>query len=195
MTQTPTTSFRRTWIGFSGKRRSGKDTSANILTTYLNKHTPDFPVYRLAFADALKDEVCEKFGITREELESKKEFYRSDLQGIGETRRNEREDYWIGKLFAKVNSLPQVHSYVMITDVRHLNEAKVLQAIGAHLFRVIRPMPSEQLEGADKHISEVALDGFMGWNGIIRNDGGLRTLENRVKRLADCWFEGRLYTI
>lgn len=192
---TPSPHFQRTWIAFSGKRRSGKDTSANILTNYLNKHTPDFPVYRIAFADALKDEVCEKFGITREELEAKKEFYRSDLQGLGQSRRNEREDYWIGKLFAKVNALPHVNSYVMITDVRHLNEAKVLQAIGAHLFRVIRPMSKEQLLSVDTHISETALDGFMGWHGFIRNDGGLRTLETRVKRLADCWFEGKLYAI
>jgi len=54
-------------IFINGKKRSGKDTTAEMLQQELLKQNKTVKV--LAFADKLKDMVCEMFGISRVELD------------------------------------------------------------------------------------------------------------------------------
>lgn len=63
-------------IFINGKKRSGKDTTAEMLQQELLKQNKTVKV--LAFADKLKDMVCEMFGISRSELDEYKNEY-SDI--------------------------------------------------------------------------------------------------------------------
>jgi len=62
-------------ILINGLARSGKDTSAKIMQEELIKQ--GYSVKVLAFADKLKDMVCEMFNISREELDDYKNTKRS----------------------------------------------------------------------------------------------------------------------
>ena len=55
-------------IGISGKARSGKDTVADLLFPKLpSLHIGEWR--RVAFADKLKDIMCQVFGVTRDFIE------------------------------------------------------------------------------------------------------------------------------
>lgn len=162
-------------IGISGKKHSGKTTIANhIKSLYPNK------VFDIAFADALKDEVCEWLGINRAILETNKELLRLILQGLGSWRRyKDGEDCWIRKCFGKINRLP-IDSIVVIPDVRHVNEAHRISDVGGILWRVNRL----ECDIDDQHESETSLDSYTGWNATISNNETLEMLKAQINNLV-----------
>ena len=101
--------------------------------------------------------------------------FRQTLQLYGtEYRRRQDPDYWVKRLEEKLQGLERV----VIDDVRFLNEVEMVQRLGGRVIRIDRP-------GAEKsrHESEITLDTFDGWDGVIENIGTLGELEEKVWKL------------
>lgn len=170
-----------TVIGVSGKKRSGTDTFFQML----EQHS-DVPVYRLAFADTLKNEIYERIlepdGLSRSMLDNDetKEQFRLLLQwwGTEYRRRLFRDDYWLTKLSEQLEQYKDQDVIVVITDVRFPNEFKFIKSIGGFMVRVSRPgLPNAN----DAHPSEVALDDEKGFDTFIDNNGTLDQFDSIVR--------------
>ena len=108
-------------IGLSAYAQTGKDTVCNCLKSYfLNQN---IPFYRVALADALKDELddfCIKhYGISSfENNKVKKDMVRSFLIFHGNLKRNlSNGRYWCEKVEKKINSGP--NGVYCVTDIRY----------------------------------------------------------------------------
>jgi hypothetical protein len=143
-------------IGLSGKKRHGKDT--------LGWQLGLLGYQRLAFADALYDEVAADTGVPVAELQRAdcKEKPRPELGGLsprvflqeyGMRRREADEDYWVRQVARVVQTNRSLR--FVITDVRLPNEARFVEEHGV-LVRVLRPLAAAR----DMHISETALDNW-----------------------------------
>ena len=155
-------------IGLSGKKRHGKDT--------LGWQLGLLGYQRLAFADALYDEVAADTGVPVAELQRAdcKERPRPELGGLspraflqeyGMRRREVDEDYWVRQVARVVQTNRNLR--FVITDVRLPNEARFVEEYGV-LVRVTRPLARTAL---DAHISETALDGWPFRFAVINEEG------------------------
>ena len=144
-------------IGLSGKKRHGKDT--------LGWQLGLLGYQRLAFADALYDEVAADTGVPVAELQRAdcKEKPRPELGGLsprvflqeyGMRRREADEDYWVRQVARVVQTNRNLR--FVITDVRLPNEARFVEEHGV-LVRVTRLLART---APDAHISETALDNW-----------------------------------
>ena len=159
-------------IGISGKKRSGKDTVAEILSLT----QPD--VVKYWFAQQLKVEVALACNVSLAYLDTHKENFRLILQGWGtDFRRNMfGNDYWIRKMEIAVNQLSQ-HKTIVIPDVRFPNEYKYITSQGGIMIRVERETGLK-----DTHESETALDDFV-FDYRIQNSGTIEELVEQVKQI------------
>ena len=171
-------------IGISGKMGVGKSTTAMRLNEVLPRSI------RYAFADLLKAEVSRLFGFPPEWCYNRKEevinFHhmeegesipkemtvRETLQWYGTDVIRAREPQrWIRQIVRTIRELHD-YDYLIIEDVRFLNEAKFVKDSGGLLVR-IEPydgyiMPTKAVQ----HISETELDDFQGWNLKLRPGEG-----------------------
>ncbi len=181
-------------LGISGKKQSGKDTCAEMIEEALAGDR--FAYVRLAFADALYEEVAEFLikqktsilisegarpvlacSIPRSLVEAKvahikanKPDYRLLLQWWGtDYRRKSDPDYWIKRWLAKFRELPD-NSFVVVPDVRFLNEAECVEKMGGLLARVTRHASE------DTHASEVELDDYKSFHYNVANTSTLEDL-------------------
>lgn len=165
-------------IGISGKKRSGKTLMAEHIKSFYPKRC-----HIVAFADALKDEVCVSLNITREYMEKNKEDLRLILQGWGGYKRKHCGlDYWILRCFDTIYKLPQ-DSIVIIPDVRHTNEAREVLHINGLLFRVERT----ECDIDDQHASEIELDKWTAWDMTLLNDGSIEAFKNTINSIIKDW--------
>lgn len=176
-------------IGIHGKKRSGKDTSADYLVK-------EYGFEKIAFADGVRDclyalnpiidcyqgsrryrDVIDKFG-----YEQAKDFFpdiRRLLQRMGTEVGRELidDDLWVNMLAGKLDS---TKNYV-ISDVRFQNEAAHILQWGGCVIHVIRP----STELPDDHISEQPLPESL-INHTIYNDSSLvdlyGTLDHLIKK-------------
>jgi hypothetical protein len=171
-------------IAISGKKHSGKDTAARVIMETLG----DVPMVRIAFADALKEEVAKVCGVTVDYIELNKDIFRPILQWWGtEWRRNMFGDnYWIDRLFDKVDVAPA--DVIVITDVRFKNEYDAIQSWQGTkmMLRIERAFT-----GGDMHSSETQLDGTP-FDYRLTNATTLEEFEQHVARLANRVFTQRL---
>lgn len=163
-----------TLIGISGKKRAGKDLFASIL-----KETSGLTVERLAFADALKEEVAAACGVPLDFIEKHKDQFRLGLQWWGtEFRRGLISDtYWLERFDDRYQVLRGFNpppAIVVVPDVRFPNELAKIHQLGGIVVRVERGAP-----GADAHASETALD-HANFDYLIRNDGTLEEFKEKV---------------
>lgn len=189
-------------IGIIGKARSGKDTFAKMLAEEMNKFS--FPVYVLmAFAHELKIRCQKDFNLTYEQLwgddkEAPDERYVRDrnssphsngpvywtareiMQAYGQFYRTIDYDFWVKNLFNVIED--KELSNVIVTDVRHINEADAILEHGGILIKVTR----ENAPGihGEEHISETALDDYNKIDFHISNDSGLDELRESAKEVA-----------
>jgi len=146
-----------TILAFSGRKQSGKDTSANFLLDL----APD-KVKLYSFAYQLKRVAHEVFGLTKEQCwgnnESKDEFVehvgmtaRQLMQRIGDVFRKIDPDVWVKSCLnqIKAEKLP----FAIITDCRFPNEVRAVKKAGGKVIRFTRAPFADQ----DNHKSETAL--------------------------------------
>jgi hypothetical protein len=163
-------------IGLSGRKRSGKDTVYAIIQEEAERLRPA----RVAFGDALKEEVADLLEVTVQELEADKTRFRGILQWWGtEWRRHQNLNYWIDKTRAKILSLEGTTDLVVVTDVRFPNEADLIEELGGLVVRVSRP---EADHAVDPHTSEVVMDGYP-FEQILHNTGTIEDLRRAVRKL------------
>lgn len=164
-------------IGIAGPKQSGKSTVARIFSEQL----PSYKCTEIAFADSLKDEVCETMKITRGHLELHKTLYRGLLQWWGtEYRRSTNPNYWTDKWTEKVDfALKEQHDHNLIIapDVRFEDEYTLMKNLGAYMFKVNRPGNRD-----DKHLSEISLLHVP--IATIDNSKDLEWLEQQIKLIV-----------
>lgn len=119
-----------------GEMGAGKDFIAEILSRR-------FGYYRLAFADALKEDIADLMDTTVEDVNKNKAIYRRILQEYGQLRRVFDEDYWVKRVISTIEEYQQSNirnkrSFV-VTDCRHENEDLALAAIGSVFIRIDVP--------------------------------------------------------
>lgn len=156
-------------IGISGKKRSGKDAFCQLL-----RQNTSIESMRVAFADALKEEVAKATGVTVKFIDDNKAEFRPILQwwGTDFRRRYKGQDYWVRQAFEKILTSPLSVRMVVIPDVRFRSEADYLRQAGAILVRIKR----QETEVEDNHSSEVDLDNYEYFTEVIFNNGTLINL-------------------
>lgn len=174
-------------IGLAGKKRSGKDTIADIILREKGG-------VKIGFADTLYQEVAvlliqadSNFGESAQfEIKKKIDFikenkdsFRTLLQWWGTEYRRKffDKDYWIKEFLHKVNALPNKTEYLIIPDCRFENEYQCLRSLGAEVWMVHR----NACDVSDMHQSENDLTKkAYKFERIIYNDYTLAELKQTV---------------
>lgn len=183
-------------IGFLAKRRRGKDTAADHLTT--------LGYTKRAFAYPLKKGIQEWFGFTDEQLfTDEKEcidknwgvsprevcqvvgtevvrdlFPKILIPGIGEDFWVRSADIWYEKNKNKHNGL------VVWSDVRYQNEVDYILNKGGKVYKIERPGLDICIDSqADLHKSETSIDKINHISGVIINDGTLEDFYRKLNKL------------
>jgi hypothetical protein len=149
-------------IGMHGKARSGKDTFATLLHSYLWE--PGKEAERTAFASPLKLGVEEIFGLTPTNDINKEQVHpfwgvtrRQLLQYVGTEMFREHfgEDFWNWAMLASLKEIKDSlgTTYAIITDVRFQNEVDLILRLGGTIIHLTRP-ESPAIMGLQNHRSE-----------------------------------------
>lgn len=144
-------------IGLSGKKRHGKDFACSVMRSKGWEDSID--VYRLAFADALKEELAAACGVTPHFIEEHKDSFRLGLQWWGTEFRRKLfgdDQYWVNKAHEALRHITS--PVVVVPDVRFPNEANWVKSMGGVNVRIVRT--ADLPISVDAHSSETALDGY-----------------------------------
>ncbi|GGV54249.1 hypothetical protein [Streptomyces spectabilis] len=185
-------------VALMGRARSGKDTAASRLVL---RHQ----FTRVAFADPLRTTALDLDPIVgteptglgalpirlsdvvrRHGWDAAKIFpeVRRTLQRLGEAVREHDPEHWLRLALAKVDTADRWNIPVVITDVRHVNEADALRTRGFALVRVVRPGAHGPASRAEReHVSETALDEYPA-DAVLTNGGTLAELYQAADGLA-----------
>jgi hypothetical protein len=177
-------------ISLSGYARSGKDTVADYL---VKKHG----FVRMAFADPIKAALYKinpniAIGGTQgvslahavdhfgwEELKEVSPEIRGMLQRLGTEFGRDMfgDDFWVDYSIGK----SWQHDDVVFSDVRFKNEVQLITKNWGYNWRINRP----GVGPVNDHKSEVDLDTYDNWDGIIDNEGSLKVLYSKVDLLLE----------
>ena len=169
-------------IGFSGKQRAGKDTSAEYL---VDKYSGLI----MKFADPIYDIEESAYHIAGLGSPEKypKSMRRGFLQFIGTEwgRRVIDPNIWINAMDEKLSRADTKHisANIFVTDVRFPNEADLLRKHGFKIIRISRPLEARLAAGASNldHESETALDNYQ-FDKVINNDNGYSDLYQKLEK-------------
>ena len=158
---------------FSGKQFSGKDTAAKIML----KKMPEYR--RCAMGDIIKLTYGKEKGLTYEEIEQNKSFYRQDLINLGNWGRAQDPDYWLKKIISQDGD-------IMVTDVRVPHEYEVFKKAGAKTIRVeadreVRAKRGELI--GENDITETGLDHIKDWDYVVDNNKDYEHLERQLDEI------------
>ena len=164
-------------VVLSGKIGSGKDAVGKILVER-------FGFERMAFADAVKDEVCAMHGFRRSDLDDdnkeslvshdgEKKTLRSILVSHATKRRDADENAWARIVVDRMRASPCRNGFV-ITDWRFPNELALVETAFGNVraFRIVRS-DAPSLTYADVVPTAPGL-------AVVSNDGTLDDLRVRV---------------
>ncbi len=174
-------------IGIGHKKRQGKSTIAKILVR-------DWGFQEFTFAEPIKEIVDLVFNFPSFYKQNKEVVflktgisYRYACQKIGESFRQAfGANVWVKHLERKIEN---VEGDIVISDVRHVEEADWIRSVGGQLFKVNNPRIIEQ----DTHISEIGLDNYAyPWNFEIKNDGSMLELESKIREIMTEIFSRKL---
>jgi hypothetical protein len=183
-------------IGVVGRKQSGKDTIFSLIQEAV-------PCKRIAFGDALRDEVGRVLRgeepipedapeILRSRLEQEiqngpaaqpddlfKQPYRDSIRRILQTwgteyRRVQNPDYWLIAFLESVRAEPA--TLWVVTDVRFVNESECIKHEGGILWRVTRPASDAN---PDRHSSERFVD-LIRPSVVLENRWGIAELRCNV---------------
>jgi hypothetical protein len=194
-------------IAISGKVNSGKSTVADLFSSvFLDRmiHVSD-KVQQAALADPIKEMIMIMFPRTNKETlygpsknrsevipgaykDAQPLTYRKLLQELGtEVGRGYKSDIWLDVMDHKAEVANRDGTGLFIvTDVRFRNEFDHLKSAGYFMVRVTR---DSQL--ALNHSSETEQESIrdIEFNAIIKNDGTLEQLKDKVSDALDALFD------
>jgi len=193
----------------SGKKRSGKNTVADIIKKYYFDYKNDLKEY--AYADKLKKAVMEIFDLSYDQLygDSKEEnthvkwSYLTDAIRAKYKDKQEKSEYltvrelmqivgtdvfresfypeiWVDSLWRQITQ--ENPKMAIITDARFVNEIERAREIEKeHDLKVFSiSVVRPSLESNDDHKSENQLNLYNGYDSVIVNNGSLEDLESKV---------------
>lgn len=153
-------------IGISGKRGTGK----TLLASFLKQQ---YGFVDMPFAEELKTGVRCDFGLTKahtdgalKELPLPNGFTPREIMiRYGQFFRQFDKNWWVNKVFHRINSIPCFISNnaivrVTISDVRFKNEADYIKQQGGLLVRLNRPQELNIYKTQSNDLSETELDGY-----------------------------------
>lgn len=176
-------------IAITGKAGAGKSTAARELTAALG-------FVEIAFADALKESVKHKFGLSDSDVytqEGKKSLHPVwgltpgeilQKEGTEATRHIWGEDFWLRRWRMSYDAHLgyELHD-VIVPDCRFDNEAEYIRSLGGRIVRIVRP-DSAPLEGRDpNHPSERGISDHL-VDEVIVNDRSLKDLKVAIKNIV-----------
>ena len=124
-------------IGFAGKGRVGKTTTALNFSAWINKEYPDVHVEILPFALPLKEDVASAAGYSswyHYKNEHPKE-YRKVCQTRGEEARKANPNHWVDlwseklELLRKMEECGGKERVILVDDVRYENELERIHSL------------------------------------------------------------------
>jgi hypothetical protein len=183
-------------IGIGFTARVGKDTVAEMLGEEIFKEVGQRFVL-MAYAQELKLRVQRDFDLRYEQLwggekevedqrypKSEGGFWtpREILQTYGEFFRSINKQFWVDNLFKVIenNELKNV----IVTDVRHPNEADPIVDRGGYVIKVTSNRTGKEKIHGSNHISETAMDNYNNVDFHIQNNGTLQELRQTVKQVV-----------
>ena len=186
-------------VAINGRARSGKDTFAVMLAEELyNILRSKFVL--MAFAKDLKDKVQQDFDLHYDqlwgddkEIEDKRyikprienediQYWtaREILQEYGQFFRTIDYDFWVKSLFRTIDY--KEYKNIIITDVRHRNEADAVIKRDGFLIRIVRNVDNN-IHGKN-HVSETSMDNYDKVDFDLTNDGTIDDLRVVAKDTA-----------
>jgi hypothetical protein len=186
-------------IGLNGRMRSGKDTTASILSGLFTN------VERVGFADKLKDSAAAALGITREQLEDLKLYGEITVTGISDTddfghvisgrqylqyygteaHRDEfGDDFWVEQA---LNKPVTDGTILVVTDMRFPNEIAGVLDRGGIAVKIRREEADSKpiLHPSEQTLPDEQFDYF------LDNNGSLNDLYVNVCEMVDWIKENR----
>lgn len=167
------TSLPITLVGLAGGAGVGKDTLAD-------RYMRQSGFLPLALADEIKVRVIASGRATFEEVYvTKPSHIRQLLQEEGTERGRDvyGEDYWFNCMMAKLAVLSARWgsgvTKIVVPDVRFPNEVELIQRAGGKVIKVDAPVRYAMnglIGGTTKHRSEIALENFTAYDGVVQND-------------------------
>jgi len=174
-------------IALSGRAASGKSTLAREIVNELAKHGRAATI--LSFADEIKREVLELYGIRKSDRGGREELIRH-----GERRRLQDPLYWPRRMAPALERALERREVPVVDDLRFRAEASWLGGRGFYLVRVDTPAPlrAARLEcrGEDPafaytaNASEAQLDRWHGFHRYVRTSGDGRSLLSALPALV-----------
>lgn len=170
-------------IGLLGRKRAGKDTLADILTSKYGFH-------QLVLADPLKEACRALFDFNDEQLYGDlKETVDTDwgitprkaFQYVGtdmirhkfhELIPDIQDNFWIKRLFVRYKKLQKIHGEnvdVVVSDLRFQNEVDEIYKYGGIVIKIER---ADNINN-DDHVSEILIDKIDSYDYLINNDSSL----------------------
>lgn len=151
-------------IGFTGKKRSGKDSVSKVIQEL---HPDHVSVY--SFADPLKKAVCNLFSIqiTEENKESPLPLWdnvspRYLLQHTGDKVKELFPDLFIRSMHSniqnEINKKQGNEHIILITDIRFNNEAEFVHSLGGFIIEINSDKRLNSSTTTDTHCSEKGID-------------------------------------
>ena len=171
-------------VGFAGRARVGKNTCAEYLAKWLylaGIKEADEPKY-LAYASCLKNAICDTFKINLDQLNKAKitPLGRWILEQVG-TNYFDRNDI-MSHMAHQIADIKDGHHVILITDVRHVDEANFIRdQLGGIVIRV-RHEPTDSVESVN--VSEREIESVP-YDLVIHNDHGLQHLDCICKDIAN----------
>ena len=154
-------------IGFCGSRLSGKDFTADLISTYT-----DIP--KKALADPIKEQYSKLMNVPIEllyEQGDQKELHRLGLISLGAVRRSDHIDWWCEELHEQVQG-----KKVLIPDIRFENEVEYFEK-NSSLFLLF-----------EISADEVALK-KRGWSNSFADNNNTETERLKFKDKIDYRFD------
>ena len=194
-------------IGVTGKARSGKDSLAEMMAEEFYNATGRRFVL-LAYAHELKLRVQKDFDLSyaqlwgdekeipdvryrkrhinnaiagrrnQDEIESEYWTPREIMQAYGQFFRSIDDLFWVKNLFKTIED--KGYTNVIITDVRHINEADPVKERSGYIVKVSSERSNLQKIHGSNHISEIAMDNYES-DFVVENNYGLDELSKTAK--------------
>lgn len=151
-------------IGISGKCGTGKSTLARYLAGLMGGLV-------VSFADCLREEIRDIFGIPIESTRDRKDSIvrlgrremtvRELMQWWGtEVRRKQDPAYWVNALWRNIGVAEICGEVFVIDDVRFPEEADAIREWGGLLVRLLPYGDYQPIAAGADHESETALDNY-----------------------------------
>ena len=185
-------------IAIAGQAYVGKDLFGKMLAEELNKL--QYPPYvMMAYAHELKLRCQKDFDLSydqlwgadkeKNDLRYPKAHYgfssnpadywttREIMQAYGQFFRSIDYDFWVKNFFKVIEE--KEYTNVIITDVRHINEAVAVKEHKGFIIKITREDKTKP--HGETHISETALDNYKDFDFTIINNYGLEKLREATE--------------